>query len=92
MHARIIRLVITSAATLVATSAFAAADHWDRPSCYISMHNGCFNDSTTRPCTDAEYRDLLENCDTAYPNGGGASRPDRFVVTPRQPGGVLLSR
>jgi hypothetical protein len=45
----------------------AAAAHWDRPSCYIDVHDGCFN-NTNHPCTDEEYQGFLENCDTAYPN------------------------
>jgi hypothetical protein len=52
------------------TSAYGA--HWDRPSCYIDVHNACFN--TQPPCSNEDYNDFLDNCDATYPNAGGAKR------------------
>lgn len=45
----------------------AAAPHWDRPSCYVHVHDGCYNNQT-QPCTDDEYQEFLDGCDTTYPN------------------------
>lgn len=61
---------LTAIAAVVAVTSGANA-HWDRPSCYIEVHNGCYVDTNT-PCSDEDYKDLLEDCDWTYPS---ASRP-----------------
>ena len=65
------------AATTVLAVTSGANAHWDRPSCYIEVHYGCYVD-TDHPCSDEDYQGFLENCDTAYPS---------VVVRPR-PGGL----
>ena len=52
------------ALALFTTSTY--ADHWDRPSCYIDVHDGCFNTGGT-PCSQEEYEEFLDMCDVAYP-------------------------
>ena len=56
-------LVAVAAITICTTTAQA---HWDRPSCYIDVHEGCFNSGRT-PCTQKEYEEWLDSCDEAYP-------------------------
>jgi hypothetical protein len=70
--------LIIAAATVFTGSAVQAA-HWDRPSCYIDVHDGCFN--TQPPCSKEDYNLLLDNCDTTYPSGN--------VVKPKY--GVLVA-
>ncbi|MCA3575341.1 MAG: hypothetical protein IOC86_15595 [Aestuariivirga sp.] len=52
------------AGLMLPTAAYAA--HWDRPSCYIDVHSGCFVNQKT-PCTNEEYKDFLRMCDDTYP-------------------------
>jgi hypothetical protein len=63
-----IKLMAAAAAILVTTAANA---HWDKPSCYIEVHDGCFN--TQPPCSDEDYNDFLDNCDAAYPDEARAA-------------------
>lgn len=70
--------IFVSSALFVAGTAQA---HWDRPSCYIEVHDGCYVD-TTSPCSDADYKDFLANCDATYPSLGG--RPGG-LTTPSGP-------
>ena len=51
----------------IAAPAMAAGPHWDRPSCYVHVHDGCYN-NTNSPCSDDEYQGFLDNCDQTYPN------------------------
>lgn len=53
-------------AATVMTAGTALAQHTDRPTCYIAVHDGCFN-NTDSPCSDEDYQDFLDNCDVAYP-------------------------
>lgn len=57
-------LMATAAIAIFTTTASAA--HWDRPSCYIDVHDGCFNTGGT-PCSQEEYEEFLDMCDVAYP-------------------------
>ena len=59
-----ISTVLAAAAIVFATSANA---HFDRPSCYIEVHDACFN-NTTSPCTNEDYQGFLDNCDATYPS------------------------
>ena len=52
------------AGLLLPTAAYAG--HWDRPSCYIDVHSGCYVNQKT-PCTNDEYQDFLRMCDETYP-------------------------
>ena len=65
-----LKCIAVSMVVFGATSAYAG--HWDRPSCYIDVHNGCFN--VPPPCSSQDYNDLLDNCDATYPSAGGAQR------------------
>ncbi|MDH3639933.1 MAG: hypothetical protein OES09_15940 [Gammaproteobacteria bacterium] len=55
-----------------------AEPHWGLPSCYIHVHDGCYN-NTDSPCTDDEYNDFLDGCDVAYPQAGPS--PARLPIT-----------
>ncbi len=57
-----------------ALTAAAAEPHWDLPSCYIHVHDGCYN-NTDSPCTDVEYYNFLDGCDAAYPQAQPVPRP-----------------
>ena len=61
-----IRTLLATAATLAIFTTAASAAHWDRPSCYIDVHDGCFNTGGT-PCSQEEYEEFLDMCDVAYP-------------------------
>ena len=65
------------AGILFPTAAFAG--HWDLPSCYIDVHNGCFVNQS-QPCTDAEYKDFLRMCHDTYPASKGVSTKKKFKV------------
>ena len=73
--------------TLVLSGAAQAA-HWDRPSCYIDVHSGCFV-NTNQPCTDQEYQDFLDNCDATYP--ASTRQPSGSLVAPGKPAGLGLT-
>ena len=60
-----------------AIPAMAAADHWDRPSCYIYVHDQCFKNGEN-VCGDG-YEWALDECDRYYPSLSG-------VVHPKPPG------
>lgn len=57
----------------VAVPAQAAAPHWDLPSCYVHVHDGCYNNQD-QPCTNEEYDEFLDGCHSTYPS---SSRPNR---------------
>lgn len=81
-----LQVAAISMAVLAPSATFAAAPHTDLPTCYIHVHDGCFN--TTPQCSDDDYQGFLENCDTAYPKdktakplGFSAQRaPDRQTI------------
>jgi len=56
------------AGALVPTAAYAG--HWDLPSCYIDVHNGCYV-NTNSPCSAEEYKDFLRMCHDTYPSNSG---------------------
>ena len=58
------RPALILAGLILPTAAYAG--HWDRPSCYIDVHSGCFVNQKN-PCTDEEYKDFLRMCDDTYP-------------------------
>lgn len=70
-------------AATVMTAGTALAQHSDRPTCYISVHDGCFN-NTEHPCSDQEYQDFLDNCDVAYPKAAMKGGP-KALVAPTAP-------
>ncbi|WP_421855410.1 hypothetical protein [Oricola sp.] len=62
-----LRALGTAAAmTAFANSALAGPPHWDKASCYIHVHDGCYNNQTS-PCSDAEYQGFLADCNKTYP-------------------------
>ena len=73
-----LKRLFTTVAILVPT---AASAHWDRPSCYIEVHSGCYVNQT-QPCSDQDYKDFLRNCDETYPSLGGnrGKRPKNLVA------------
>jgi len=54
----------------VAAPALAGPPHWDKASCYVHVHDGCYNNQS-QPCTNEEYQDFLDGCDATYPNRPG---------------------
>lgn len=79
---------LTIAATLLLSGAAYAA-HWDRPSCYIDVHSGCFLTGGT-PCSQEEYEEFLDMCDVAYP--ASVRLPIGGLVAPGNPPGPRLTR
>jgi hypothetical protein len=63
------------------SAASAAAPHSNLPTCYIHVHDGCFNNQS-EPCTDEEYDNYLDGCDAAYPSARPAPRPPADLVAP----------
>ena len=56
-----------------AASAQAAGDHWDLPSCYISVHDGCFNQGSK--CSREDYKEFLKDCDDQYSKAVAIPKP-----------------
>jgi hypothetical protein len=66
-------LIAFIASVGLAAPAFAALDHWDRPSCYIYVHDQCFKNGEN-VCGDG-YEWALDECDRYYPSLSGVVRP-----------------
>jgi hypothetical protein len=72
-----LKRTLVVAGVLVPTAAYA---HWDRPSCYIDVHSGCYV-NTNSPCSAEEYKDFLRMCDDTYPSIGGAIGTKKLKTT-----------
>jgi hypothetical protein len=59
----------------------AMAAHWDRPSCYIDVHSGCYVNQK-HPCSEAEYKDFLRMCDDTYPANQGVIGKKKKLYAP----------
>lgn len=82
-------LAAATAIALFTTSTY--AEHWDRPSCYIDVHDGCYN-NTSNPCTKEEYEGLLDNCDTTYPKNAILELPASLTIGEQSPSLPLKRR
>ena len=86
-HFTAIRVSLASAA-LIVTGGTAQA-HWDLPSCYIEVHDGCFNSQP--PCSEEDYDGFLDECDDAYPASAPVQRTGyNQLIAPSQQ--VIRSR
>ena len=79
-------LILFSVLGIISTSVNAGEPHWDRPSCYIHVHDGCFNNQD-QPCTDEEYDEFLDGCDQTYPSSAGIRPKTNKLVAnlPKKP-------
>jgi hypothetical protein len=83
----LLRSLVVPMVLLGTAAAHAAAEpHTNLPTCYIHVHDGCFNNQT-EPCTTEEYNNYLDGCDAAYPSARPAPRPPADLVVPSSQGG-----
>jgi hypothetical protein len=75
MHTGKYYKLIAASALLSLGSVFAHAgdNHWDLPSCYIDVHNGCFNKGTK--CSREDYDGFLQECDDNYSKAVAIPKP-----------------
>ena len=64
----------------VAATSLAAAyiEPVDRPTCYLSIHNQCYGGGENN-CTEEDYNEALDECDTMFGEGSQAIDPKRLI-------------
>ena len=78
-----LRMLTYAVPFLFLGSTTAYSDHWDLPSCYIDVHDGCFNDTRT-PCSREDYEGFLDDCDDQYSKAIAVPRPSYTATLPPQ--------